>query len=310
MGDYKVKTVLIGAGSDLGEHIDGSKFGPSQLLNDIKSSYKGEIISFIQDDKIIKNRNLSDRRKNEYEINQFNTKIYHTILEQIKKGFFPITIGGDSSVSIASSLASSTRFEDMGMIYISAHADFHTFKSTISGNINGLSCAAITGYECAELRSFHTHNNGIVINPKKTVIVGARNIERLEKDNLRYSGATCFTTEDLLQKGIESVMEEAFKIATDKTNGVHIVYNMDIFDPDFTSGVSIPEVDGITIDNGMKILNELLNRIHVIESFDIVELNPLRDIDRKTEQVALNILANTIQKVEKYKNMEAEEKKY
>ena len=60
----------------------------------------------------------------------------------------------------------------------------------------------------------------------------------------------------------------------------------------------------------MKILNELLNRIHVIESFDIVELNPLRDIDRKTEQVALNILANTIQKVEKYKNMEAEEKKY
>lgn len=305
-----MKTVLIGAGSDLGVHIDGAKFGPSQLLNDMKSTYKGEMISLIQDNGIIKNRNLSDRRKNEYEVNRFNTKVYNTVLEKVNNGLFPITIGGDSSISIASSLASSTRFEDMGLIYISAHADFNTFKSTISGNLNGLCCAAITGYECAELRKFHTANNTFVINPKKTVIVGARNIDKLEKDNIRYAGATCFTTEDLLEKGIESIMQEAFKIATNRTDGVHVIYNMDIIDPEFAQGVSIPEVDGITVDSAMKILNELLNNINVIESFDIVELNPLRDTNRKTEQVALNILANTVQKIEKYKNVTIEEKKY
>lgn len=305
-----MKTVLIGAGSDLGVHIDGAKFGPSQLLNDMKSTYKGEMISLIQDNGIIKNRNLSDRRKNEYEVNRFNTKVYNTVLEKVNNGLFPITIGGDSSISIASSLASSTRFEDMGLIYISAHADFNTFKSTISGNLNGLICVAITGYECAELRKFHTANNAFVINPKKTVIVGARNIDKLEKDNIRYAGATCFTTEDLLEKGIESIMQEAFKIATNRTDGVHVIYNMDIIDPEFAQGVSIPEVDGITVEDAMKILNELLNNINVIESFDIVELNPLRDTNRKTEQVALNILANTVQKIEKYKNVTIEEKKY
>ena len=32
-----------------------------------------------------------------------------------------------------------------------------------------------------------------------------------------------------------------------------------------------------------------------VVSFDLVEFNPLRDIDRKTEQIAVNILAQIIE---------------
>lgn len=304
-----MKTVIIGAGSDLGVHIDGAKFGPGQLVNDIKATYKGDIFSFIQDDNIIKSRNLSDRRKNEYEINKFNRKLYTTILEQVKQGCFPITLGGDHSIAIASALASQKQHQEMGlgMIWIDAHTDYNTFDTTVSGNLHGLPCAAINGYKCPELRTFF---DGMPINPKNTVIVGARSIDDWERDNIKYSGITVFSTEDLKNKGVEKVLEEAFKIATNKTEGVHISYDLDVIDPDVAPGVSIPEVDGINEEEAMQILNELLKRIDVIESMDIVELNPLRDIDRKTEQIALNILANTIQKVEKYKNMAQNEKKY
>ncbi len=302
-----MKTIIIGAGSDLGVHIDGAKFGPSQLINDMKDFYKGEMISLIQDEKIIKSRNLSDRRKNEYEIDKFNTKLYKTEVEQIEKGLFPITIGGDHSVAVASALASA-KFEDaMGLIWIDAHTDYNTFETTVSGNIHGLPCAAINGYKCAELRKFH---DGNVIDPRRTVIVGARSIDPWEKDNIKYSGVTVFTTDDLREKGIENVMEEAFKIATEKTTGVHISYDLDIIDPEIAPGVSIPEVDGINEEEAMKILNEVLKHTDVISSIDIVELNPLRDIDRKTEQIALNILANTVQKIEKTKNIINKEKVY
>ena len=37
-----MKSIIIGAGSDLGVHIDGSSLGPVQLINDIKSFYNGE----------------------------------------------------------------------------------------------------------------------------------------------------------------------------------------------------------------------------------------------------------------------------
>ena len=70
-----MKAIIIGAGSDLGVHIDGAHLGPVQLLNDLRGFYTGDSISCIQDENIIKSRNLSDRRKNEYEIDRFNTAL-------------------------------------------------------------------------------------------------------------------------------------------------------------------------------------------------------------------------------------------
>lgn len=302
-----MKTVLIGAGSDLGVHIDGAKFGPTQLMNDMKSTYQGEMITLNQKENIIKSRNLSDRRKNEYEIDQFNTKLYEIEVEQLKKGLFPITLGGDHSVAIASSLADSLVHEEIGMIWIDAHTDYNTFESTVTGNIHGLPCAAINGYKCNELRKFH---NGNIIDPRKTVIVGARSIDNWEKDNIKYSGVTVFTTQDLKEKGIKTVMDEAFKIAGNRTKSIHISYDLDIIDPEIAPGVSVPEVDGINEEEAMTILKEILEHIEEVSSMDIVELNPLRDIERKTEQIALNILATTIQKVEQEKGIKKFEKKY
>ena len=150
-----MRTMIFGAGTDLGVHIDGANLGPTQLLNDIKSFYKGESITLNAGKTIIKSRNLSDRKKNEYEINQYNLALYKIMTEKIKEEYFPIVIGGDSSVSIASALASAKINNDIGIIWIDAHPDYHTFESTTSGNIDGLSLATITGYKCNELRYFH-----------------------------------------------------------------------------------------------------------------------------------------------------------
>ena len=51
----------------------------------------------------------------------------------------------------------------------------------------------------------------------------------------------------------------------------------------------------------MKINEYLISHVDSILSFDLVEFNPLRDIDRKTEQIALNILAQMIRAVENKK---------
>ena len=43
-----MKTFIIGAGSDLGVHIDGSALGPVQLINDIDRVYNRDSISIFQ----------------------------------------------------------------------------------------------------------------------------------------------------------------------------------------------------------------------------------------------------------------------
>ena len=293
--------MIFGAGTDLGVHIDGANLGPVQLMNDLKAFYKGESMLFERDKDIIKSRNLSDRRKNEYEVEKFNSNLYKNMVEKIKEEYFPIMLGGDHSAAIASALASAKVNVDVGIIWIDAHTDYNTFESTVTGNLHGLPLAAINGYKNHELRYYH---DGKVIQASKTVIIGARSIDEAEKDNVRYSGVTVFSTEDIKEKGVEAVMEEAFKIAGYKTKGVHVSYDLDVIDPDVAPGVSIPEFDGISEEEAMKINESIIKHMNEVLSFDLVEFNPLRDIDRKTEQIALNILAQIINAAEKKKKFE------
>ena len=126
-------TMIFGAGTDLGVNIDGASLGPVQLMNDLKAFYKGESMMFEQDKDIIKSRNLSDRRKNEYEIEKFNTNLYKNMVDKIKEEYFPIMIGGDHSATIASALASAKVNIDVGIIWIDAHTDYNTFETTVTG---------------------------------------------------------------------------------------------------------------------------------------------------------------------------------
>ena len=103
------------------------------------------------------------------------------VFEKIKEECFPIVIGGDSSVSIASALASAKANVDVGLIWIDAHSDYHTFESTTTGNICGLSLAAINGYKCSELR---TYFDGKIIQPSKTVIIGGGDLDDKESSKV------------------------------------------------------------------------------------------------------------------------------
>lgn len=296
-----MRTMIFGAGTDLGVNIDGASLGPVQLMNDLKAFYKGESMMFEQDKDIIKSRNLSDRRKNEYEIEKFNTNLYKNMVDKIKEEYFSIMIGGDHSAAIASALASAKVNIDVGIIWIDAHTDYNTFETTVTGNIHGLPLAAINGYKNSELRYYH---DGKVIQPSRTVIIGARSIDDAEKDNVKYSGVTVFTTQDIKEKGIEAIMDEAFKIAGYKTKGIHISYDLDIIDPDVAPGVSVPEFDGINEEEAMQINEYIINHMQSVLSYDLVEFNPLRDVDRKTEQIALNLLAQVIRAAENKKKWE------
>ena len=293
-----MKTIIIGAGSDLGVHIDGANLGSTQLLNDLKTFYQGETINILRNQDIIKNRNLSNRLKNEYEIDEYNSKLYNTILEKTKEEIFPIVIGGDHSVSIPSTLASSKKYENVGMIYFGAHADFNTLKSTVSGNIHGLTNSTITGYENKELR-YYSDANPIPAN--KAVLIGIRNIDEWEKDNLKYSGIKVFTDQDIKNIGLTEVLNQAFEIANHRTNGIHICIDLDILNPVVAPGVSVPAINGLTETELMEINKYLITNIKKILAYDLVEFNPLRDLERKTEQIALNLLAQIILNVEKNK---------
>ena len=279
---------IINAKSDLGVHVDGSNLGPIELTKNLN------ITKFdIDKDNVIKSKDPSDLKKNLEAVNNFTKKVFTTELEILKNGNFPLLIGGDHSTVIGSALASNLYNKNIGIIWIDAHGDYNTFETTHSGNLHGLPLAAITGYKCSELTNFITNN---YINPKNCVVVGARSIDPWEIGNMIDAGVTIFTTEDIRKNGAKCIMDEAFKIALRGTNGTHVSYDLDVIDSLIAPGVSIPEVNGINIEEANEIMDILISRKQDIKSMDFFEFNPTRDIDNKTYDIAINLLNNFINK--------------
>lgn len=283
-----MKLCIINACSDLGVHIDGSNNGPSKLIN--KENLADNIYT-IEKKNVEKEREKDNKKKNLEYLNEFNERLYNKILSIDD---FVLTLGGDHSIAIASALASKKKYENIGLIWVDSHADFHTFDSTISGNIHGMPFATISGQNGNILSYFF---DGKYFDPKNTVLVGGRDIESPEYINLKKAGTKVFTTEDIKKYGVKEIMKEAIDIATKNTEGIHISYDIDVIDPEIAPGVSIKAKAGITFEETKNILNELLKEKDKIKSFDLVEFNPDLDIDNKTYDIASTLLENIIKNI-------------
>lgn len=284
------KIDIINANTDLGVAVDGTCLGPDTLTESISCDNICNIYKLYADEEN-KEKDKENKKKNLEKLNLFNKSLYNTVLSIIDEGKFPLTIGGDHSLVIASALASINRNKNLGIIWIDAHGDYNTFDTTVTGNIHGLPLAAIDGYEKRLLTEFH---NGIYYNPKNTVIVGGRDIDPLEIENLKDAGVKVFSTEEIHERGMTAVMEDAISIALDGTDGMHISYDLDVIDPVIAPGVSVPAVDGINLDEAYTAVDEIIKHKDKLKSLDLVEYNPLRDIDNKTKIIAKTILESLI----------------
>lgn len=285
------KIDIIGACSDFGVHVYGARFGPNELEKNIDKSLVSNIVNVNCSD-TQKEFEKSNLHKNLNAVNSFNEQLYFQVTSSINNNNFPLVLGGDHSITIASALASIKKHKNLGIIWFDAHGDFNTFETTTSGNIHGLPFAVLCNYEKKMLADFH---DGNFYNPKNAVLVGARDIDLPgELDNLKKAGVTIFTTEDIRKLGVEYIYTKAFEIASNGTNGIHVSYDLDVIDPIIAPGVSIPAADGINLDEAYSFADYMIKNKKLIKSIDLVELNPLNDIDLKTQRIAENILNKLI----------------
>ena len=283
---------IIAACSDLGVHIKGSELGPDILINNIDKNNINKIKKITYDNNYIKELEKNNKRKNLNELNIFNNKLYNEINNSLENNCLPITLGGDHSIAISSTLASINKDKKMGIIWFDAHGDYHTFETTNSGNIHGLPFAVATGYEKNLLTDFH---NGNYFEFKNAVLFGARDIDKPDEiNNLRNAGITIITTQDIKQYGMEAMCKKAFDIVSNGTEGIHISYDLDCIDCDIAPGVSIPVKNGLNLDEAYYFVDYIIKNKEKIKSIDLVELNPLRDKDQITEKIATNILNKLI----------------
>lgn len=290
-----MKIRIINACCDLGVNIDGSSIGPKILKEYLIDNEKIDKIIDCECDCTNKSNDPKDLEKNFNRLNKFNEELYNTLLENKDDDVITITVGGDHSVAIPSALSSIKKEKSLGIIWIDTHPDFNTFDTTVTGNIHGLPLATITGNNTNRLSEFH---DGNFYKNENTIIIGARDIDLKEQENLTKANIKIYTTDDIKRNNIKEIVEDSVNIALKNTNGIHVSCDIDVLDPLIAPGISVGYKDGITLEELECILDNLFLYKDKIKSFDLVEFNPLNDTNKKTEKIAISLLNKIIDNLE------------
>ena len=224
-------------------------------------------------------------------------RLRQAVEDTLAKKRLPLVLGGDHSIAIGSIAGSTGHFarngESLGLIWFDAHGDANTPETTPSGNIHGMSLAVSMGL--GDLELVNLGDRSPKVHPRNTVLIGIRDLDSGERETLKKSGATVYTMRDLDERGMRDVVDEAIRIASDGTAGIHLSFDMDVVDPEDAPGTGTPVWGGVTYREAHLAMELLADRAHIV-SIDIVEVNPVLDTQNMTGVLAAELAQSVLGK--------------
>ena len=240
---------------------------------------------------IAEQKKEGDRRaKYLKEITATCTKHAELVLKTLETGKIPVVLGGDHSVA-AGTVAGVAEFyhkhkQKVGLLWIDAHSDINTPETSPSGNVHGMPLAAIMGLGPPELANIFDFHPKVLA--ENCVLIGVRDIDGIEKENIRRAGVEVFTMRDIDERGMRAVMEEALRLAGRGTAGYHVSLDMDWIDPEDAPGVGTPVRGGATYREAHLAMEIIADHGRML-SFEIVEVNPVIDEHNRTADLAVEL---------------------
>jgi arginase len=230
------------------------------------------------------------------------TRTAEAVIQSLEAGMTPLVLGGDHSLA-AGSISGVAEFyrrqnQKIGVIWFDAHSDINTPETSPSGNVHGMPLAALLGLGAGSGLDPLSHIFGYSpkIAAENTVIVGARDIDAAERENIRRAGvAEVYTMRDIDERGMRAVMEEALRAASHGTAGYHVSVDMDWIDPEDAPGVGTAVRGGATYREAHLAMEILADHGRLL-SFEIVEVNPIIDEHNRTADLAVELACSAFGK--------------
>src|SRR5690606_21477946 len=207
------KISILGVPMDLGQTRRGVDMGPSAIryagvLNRLeKLDYDVEDIGDIA----VKVDNREEENhtslKNLKAIARISEEIALSIQNIIENKRFPLLFGGDHSIAIGTIAGISKYYQNLGVIWFDAHGDLNTEETSPSGNIHGMPLAASMGFGHPSLTGIGGYSPKV--NPENVVIIGARDLDKGERELIKSKNIKVFTMHEIDRLGMTRVMEES-----------------------------------------------------------------------------------------------------
>jgi formimidoylglutamase len=212
------------------------------------------------------------------------TSVHADVQKEVSEGIVPtsllIVLGGDNSVSLPALRASGKKLGEIGLIVVDSHLDLRgkIGGRPTSGSSYGLAIETVPG-----------------LDPERVVEIGIHGFlnSRRYVEKARRLGIEVFTASDVRDKGARSIAKEALRLASAGAESVYLSVDLDAVDLGQVPGVSAPSVGGISGNELLGLVYEIVRngRVHAA---DIVELAPSLDPTGSSQRVAASALTYMI----------------
>ncbi len=234
------------------------------------------------------------------------------VYEQIWDDFFPMVIAGDHSTAFGTiaGIKKAHPKKRLGVVWIDAHADFHSPYTTPSGNMHGMTLAMacdIDNLECKvndpkgeTIEYWEQIMNvgipGAKIYPEDLVFVSVRDFEKAENYLINKYGITNFSAEEVKKMGAAAVAQETLKLL-DHCDLIYVSFDVDSMDSRISVGTGTPVPNGLTVEEA-KTLNVELAKSPKLCAWEVAEVNPTLDSQNSMAESAFEVLEAVARAIE------------
>jgi arginase len=285
---------VIGAGLDLGQSRRGVDMGPSAIRYAELNARLQEIGLDVDDwgdvEAPVPETTDEGSANARYlgPIKVTSGRVAALVSDAVSKGHVPLTLGGDHSIAIGTLGGMALARGPGAALWIDAHGDLNRPATSPTGNVHGMPLAAALGVAGPEFET----DAYPVPSVTRVALVGIRSLDPGERELIRELDVRIFTMSEIDKHGVERVMREALAYLAGEPF-LHVSLDLDAVDPMFAPGVGTPVRGGLSYREA-HLAMELIAESGLLDSLDVVEVNPILDRENETGKLAVELVASAL----------------
>lgn len=276
--------VIVGAPYDAGtSYRSGARMGPMALRSCDYSEHTGSRPHLaLRVDPLAGVVDAGDVEMAPTETERSLAGLQGAVLTILRAGKVPVVLGGDHTVAQPDITAMAEHFGygRIAVIHFDAHADTGDIQF---GSLYGHGLPMRRVIESGAVRG------------EKFLQIGLRGYWP-EPPELRWmaeQGMHCYEMAEIGRRGLDRVLDDAMRIATDDTDGVYLSVDIDVCDPAAAPGTGTPEPGGLTARELLDAVRRIAREVPLV-GLEIVEVAPPYDHADITAMLGNRVVLETL----------------
>lgn len=219
-------------------------------------------------------------------------RLHEAAFDACDRGQMPIFLGGDHfmSAGTVSGVArrSATEGREQFVLWLDAHPDFHSLKTTTTGNLHGTPVAYFSGQDGF---SDHFPKIPVPVRPENICMLGIRSVDPTERVALQDCKVTVHDMRAIDESGVAKPLHSFLEEVRSAKGNLHVSLDVDFLDPTIAPAVGTTVPGGATFREAHLVM-EILHESDLVTSLDIAELNPFLDERGQTATLMVDLVAS------------------